>query len=373
VLMDTRQLAAFCAVVEKRSFSQAAEKLGVTQPAVSLQVRALEERLGTRLIDRAGRPSRPAPSLRVRSRAARRARLALRLRHPRGDRARGRAGARAGSRRPPPPPPLARIRAARPRRDRPRRSSRPPGRGGRALAGRPRAGDARRHAGGRRRPPGDRGGAAPRGAPPALARAAARAGASGVGEDRRRRRLRRCLHLADGDRGRARRRDARGRPRRRSRAGAPDLRRPRPRARARPGSRRLPGLRQRAPRVIVRWGLSELGPLLREVEIERPLLVTSERWRELELPVDRAFYAVRSHVPAESVAAAEAAVADVDGLVALGGGSAIDTAKAVSADAGLPVVSIPTTYSGAEWTPFFGVRDEERRGKGGGRGAGPDG
>ena len=33
--MDTRQLAAFCAVVERRSFSQAAERLGVTQPAVS--------------------------------------------------------------------------------------------------------------------------------------------------------------------------------------------------------------------------------------------------------------------------------------------------------------------------------------------------
>src|ERR671935_196258 len=37
--MDTRQLAAFCAVVERRSFSQAAEQLGVTQPAVSLQIR----------------------------------------------------------------------------------------------------------------------------------------------------------------------------------------------------------------------------------------------------------------------------------------------------------------------------------------------
>ena len=33
--MDTRQLAAFCAVVERKSFSQAAERLGVTQPAVS--------------------------------------------------------------------------------------------------------------------------------------------------------------------------------------------------------------------------------------------------------------------------------------------------------------------------------------------------
>src|SRR5881275_1531336 len=53
--MDTRQLAAFCAVVERQSFSQAAERLGVTQPAVSLQVRSLEKRLGTQLLDRSGR------------------------------------------------------------------------------------------------------------------------------------------------------------------------------------------------------------------------------------------------------------------------------------------------------------------------------
>src|SRR5918998_403769 len=59
MLMDTRQLAAFCAVVERRSFSQAAERLGVSQPAVSLQVRALEERLGQRLIDRSGRRVEP--------------------------------------------------------------------------------------------------------------------------------------------------------------------------------------------------------------------------------------------------------------------------------------------------------------------------
>ena len=57
--MDTRQLAAFCAVVEKKSFSQAAERLGVTQPAVSLQIRALEKRLGTQLLDRSGRRVEP--------------------------------------------------------------------------------------------------------------------------------------------------------------------------------------------------------------------------------------------------------------------------------------------------------------------------
>ena len=70
--MDTRQLAAFCAVVEKRSFSQAAERHGVTQPAVSLQVRALEERLGQRLIDRSGRRVEPTEAgLRVYSNAKR--------------------------------------------------------------------------------------------------------------------------------------------------------------------------------------------------------------------------------------------------------------------------------------------------------------
>lgn len=57
--MDTRQLAAFCEVVERKSFSQAAERLGVTQPAVSLQVRGLEKRLGTQLLDRSGRRVEP--------------------------------------------------------------------------------------------------------------------------------------------------------------------------------------------------------------------------------------------------------------------------------------------------------------------------
>jgi maleylacetate reductase len=59
----------------------------------------------------------------------------------------------------------------------------------------------------------------------------------------------------------------------------------------------------------------------------------------------------------------------VDTIVAVGGGSAIDTAKAASAATGLPLVSVPTTYSGAEWTEFFGVRDPDRRMRGGGAGA----
>jgi DNA-binding transcriptional LysR family regulator len=70
--MDTRQLQAFCTVVEKKSFSQAAEQLGVTQPAVSLQVRALEERVGQTLLDRSGRRVEPTEAGRRLYRSAQR-------------------------------------------------------------------------------------------------------------------------------------------------------------------------------------------------------------------------------------------------------------------------------------------------------------
>lgn len=53
--MDLRHLLTFRTVVDKGSFSQAAEELEVSQPAVSFQIRALETRLGHRLLDRSGR------------------------------------------------------------------------------------------------------------------------------------------------------------------------------------------------------------------------------------------------------------------------------------------------------------------------------
>lgn len=121
--------------------------------------------------------------------------------------------------------------------------------------------------------------------------------------------------------------------------------------------------------MIVRWGLETLGGLLEELEMEKPLLVTSERFAALELPVVERFTGVRRHSPIEVVAAATAAAEPADGLVGLGGGSAVDTAKAVSATTGLPHVAVPTTYAGAEWTPYFGMRDETRRVKAGGYGA----
>ncbi len=98
--MDTRQLAAFCAVVERRSFSQAADRLGVTQPAVSLQVRTLEKRLGTQLLDRSGRRVEPTEAgWRLYRGAQRMLALEESARRRRGGLRRGRPGGRSPARR----------------------------------------------------------------------------------------------------------------------------------------------------------------------------------------------------------------------------------------------------------------------------------
>ncbi len=53
--MDSDSLKSFLAVSECGSFSHAAERLFVTQPAVSKRIRALESQLDTRLFDRIGK------------------------------------------------------------------------------------------------------------------------------------------------------------------------------------------------------------------------------------------------------------------------------------------------------------------------------
>ena len=116
--------------------------------------------------------------------------------------------------------------------------------------------------------------------------------------------------------------------------------------------------------MIVRWGLGELEGVLEELGAARPFLVASPRW---DPPVDVA--GEWREVPSDRIADAVAATSGADGILAVGGGSAIDLAKAISAETGLSLVSVPTTYSGAEWTPGFGIRDHERRAKGGGSGA----
>ena len=116
--------------------------------------------------------------------------------------------------------------------------------------------------------------------------------------------------------------------------------------------------------MIVRWGLEELPGLLAELDIKRPFLVSSPRW-----PAPVEVEGTWTEVPSDRIQEAAAATSGADGLLALGGGSAIDLAKAISVETSLPLVSVPTTYSGAEWTPSFGIRDHDRLMRGGGSGA----
>jgi DNA-binding transcriptional LysR family regulator len=53
--MELRQLEYFVAVAEEASFTRAAERVHISQPGVSAQVRQLERELGAPLIDRTGR------------------------------------------------------------------------------------------------------------------------------------------------------------------------------------------------------------------------------------------------------------------------------------------------------------------------------
>jgi len=113
--------------------------------------------------------------------------------------------------------------------------------------------------------------------------------------------------------------------------------------------------------VIVRWSLDELPATLAELGVDRPLLVASERRTSLDVP--RAAH--WSEVPSDRIEVPPG----VDSILAVGGGSAIDTAQFASSTTGLPVISVPTTYSGAEWTPTFGIRSPDRRIQGAGGGA----
>ncbi|WP_047839269.1 LysR family transcriptional regulator [Burkholderia gladioli] len=54
--MNFRSLQCFIILAEELNFSRAAERLHIAQPALSQQIRLLEERLGTKLVDRARRP-----------------------------------------------------------------------------------------------------------------------------------------------------------------------------------------------------------------------------------------------------------------------------------------------------------------------------
>jgi maleylacetate reductase len=65
------------------------------------------------------------------------------------------------------------------------------------------------------------------------------------------------------------------------------------------------------------------------------------------------------HVPVETAREARefAQRVGADCAIAIGGGSTIGLAKAIALDSGLPIIAIPTTYSGSEMTPVYGLTE----------------
>lgn len=61
-MLNLDHLRTYALIIETGSFSGAAERLGLSQPAVSLQIRQLEQRLGLRLVERVARRATPTPA-----------------------------------------------------------------------------------------------------------------------------------------------------------------------------------------------------------------------------------------------------------------------------------------------------------------------
>lgn len=119
------------------------------------------------------------------------------------------------------------------------------------------------------------------------------------------------------------------------------------------------------------FGSGTLDKLRTEAErlgIKRALVLTTPQQAEQGVEAGRRlgplmagqFSEARMHTP---VAVTEQALAtieanDIDGLIAIGGGSTIGLGKALSLRSDLPQIAVPTTYAGSEMTPILGETSE---------------
>jgi alcohol dehydrogenase class IV len=130
---------------------------------------------------------------------------------------------------------------------------------------------------------------------------------------------------------------------------------------------RLPGFAYCSQQYRVVFGAGTAARLNQEVErlgIRRALVLTTREQCDqgarlsahLGSRFAELFSDARMHTPVEVTEAAIAVVQaqDIDGFVAIGGGSTVGLGKALSLRTGLPHIAMPTTYAGSEMTPILG-------------------
>ncbi len=123
--------------------------------------------------------------------------------------------------------------------------------------------------------------------------------------------------------------------------------------------------------LFVEHGFSRLAARLAELGVRRVLVITTPSRRHVDELLDAlrplepsVFDGARVHVPAAVVEAAERRLREVgaDGIVAIGGGSAIGLGKALRLSHSIPFAAVPTTYAGSEMTSMFGItRDRDKQ------------
>jgi maleylacetate reductase len=116
------------------------------------------------------------------------------------------------------------------------------------------------------------------------------------------------------------------------------------------------------------FGAGSIAQLPAEVErlgAKRPLLLSTPGRVDMvatvsrNLPVAGVFDKVVMHTPIEAANQARdlARQLKADCCIAVGGGSTIGFGKAVALTSGLPVLAVPTTYSGSEMTTIWGISE----------------
>lgn len=114
---------------------------------------------------------------------------------------------------------------------------------------------------------------------------------------------------------------------------------------------------------------TNVATALRDLGAARPLIVGGDHAAEVvdqiseQCAVAGRIREVVQHVPADRARAAVALAQEVeaDSVVAIGGGSATGLAKIIARDTGLPVVAVPTTFSGSEATDIWGMTEGGRK------------